>query len=467
MSRLSHYASLLTLAGALAAPAAAQIKAPGEEGSRNVHVYSHVPLGKAYTIGDIEVEQELSRPYAYVMRTFGDAGFDLLNMKDPRRAEVMYRFRIDHPELHLGIGGSDGHYVKYKGRYYFAVSMQFTQNGPDADLGVVVVDVTGLPDTSKVREVSRIRIKDPSAPLGGYHTIYPYKHSDGRVLLFATSMFGPAQVYDLGRIIDGGSSDPIAKVPPGSDGQTMNVAGMTLSGGYHDMYVAYDPATKQDKFYGAGLSAGYFVYDLTHPESPKLLTSITGVAGLAGAHTFTATPDGRYGVTQMEYQYAPVRIFDLKPGLDGTVKTISRPIGAWMANWKLASHNNELRWPYIFIASFNDGLQVVNMMDPTNPYTVGYYDTHSGALDSGLDLDGGLDKVKDGKSIFNGLWGVDVRNADGLVVVSDFRTGFWSFKMDGFDGWNGHQWGMPNVSSVQDWDNGPEGAPKPQKVSLR
>jgi len=46
MSRLSHYASLLTLAGALAAPAAAQIKAPGEEGSRNVHVYSHVPLGK-------------------------------------------------------------------------------------------------------------------------------------------------------------------------------------------------------------------------------------------------------------------------------------------------------------------------------------------------------------------------------------------------------------------------------------
>ena len=152
MTRLRHYASILIPVFALAAPAGAQIKAPGEEGSRNVHVYSHVPLGKAYTIGDIEVEQELSRPYAYVMRTFGEAGFDLLNMKDPRRADVMYRFRIDHPELHLGIGGSDGHYAKYKGRYYFAVSMQFTQNGPDADLGAVVMDVTGLPDTSKIRE---------------------------------------------------------------------------------------------------------------------------------------------------------------------------------------------------------------------------------------------------------------------------------------------------------------------------
>ena len=49
--------------------------------------------------------------------------------------------------------------------------------------------------------------------------------------------------------------------------------------------------------------------------------------------------------------------------------------------------------------------------------------------------------------------------------MTDFNTGFWTFKFDGFDGWNGHQWGMPNISSEQDWDNGPEGAPKPAKVS--
>src|SRR3989454_9160906 len=67
--------------------------------------------------------------------------------------------------------------------------------------------------------------------------------------------------------------------------------------------------------------------------------------------------------------------------------------------------------------------------------------------------------------IYQGAWGIDVRNADGLIVISDLMTGFWAFKMDGFDGWNGHQWGMPNVSSAQDWDHGPEGAPKPQKVS--
>jgi hypothetical protein len=40
------------------------------------------------------------------------------------------------------------------------------------------------------------------------------------------------------------------------------------------------------------------------------------------------------------------------------------------------------------------------------------------------------------------------------------RTGLWLFRMDGFTGWNGRDFGQPNISSVQDWDRGPEGAPK-------
>jgi hypothetical protein len=43
-----------------------------------------------------------------------------------------------------------------------------------------------------------------------------------------------------------------------------------------------------------------------------------------------------------------------------------------------------------------------------------------------------------------------------LIVLSDMRSGLWLFKMDGFNGWNGHDYGMPNISSVQDWDHGPD-----------
>ena len=95
--------------------------------------------------------------------------------------------------------------------------------------------------------------------------------------------------------------------------------------------------------------------------------SITGVSGVDLAHTFIVDPTGRYAVTESETQYQPIRIFDLKPGLDGTVKTISRPIGAWSPNWKNLVHQAEMRWPYVFAAGYADGLHVFNMMDPTNP----------------------------------------------------------------------------------------------------
>ena len=93
------------------------------------------------------------------------------------------------------------------------------------------------------------------------------------------------------------------------------------------------------------------------------------------------------------------------------------------------------------------------MMDPANPYTVGYYYT--------CDCPHMMGKIGGQGSVMNGAWGVQVRNADGLIVISDLMTGFWAFKMEGFDGWNGHQWGVPNVSSAQDWDNGPVPPRKP------
>jgi len=173
---------------------------------------------------------------------------------------------------------------------------------------------------------------------------------------------------------------------------------------------------------------------------------------------------GRYAVAEAEYQYAPLRIFDLKPGLDGQTKVISRPIGAWTSDWKTVAHNMEVRWPYVFVSGYEEGLQVFNMMDPTNPYTVGFHDTFDGPHNKGT-ASTPTPTSNWTWGVYDGAFGVDVRNADGLIVIEDFRTGFWAFKMEGFDGWNGRQWGMPNISSVQDWDNGPDGAPKPQRVS--
>ncbi len=135
---------------------------------------------------------------------------------------------------------------------------------------------------------------------------------------------------------------------------------------WHDFYVSYDPATRQDKFYGSAQPVGSYVFDVTRPEQPKLITSITGAPGQTRDHTLVATPDGRYVITESHFQYRPLQLYDLKPGLDGEVQTISRPI-AWTVDWATHAHNFEIRWPYVFVAAYEYGMQVITADGAKDP----------------------------------------------------------------------------------------------------
>ncbi len=429
---------ILLLALAFMPQYAAAQWTPEKPGSDNIDVLGHIPLGPRLSVSDLEMEQELDRPYAYVGRmVYGDdgpKGMDIISIADPAQPKILYRWRIDDEDLHTPLGGMDVKYFKWKGRYYVVQSLQFFA-GPDTDLGAVILDVTGLPDPSTVREVARIRADRPN----GFHNIFVYKHSDGRPYLFATTQGPSAYVYDLGKAVEGQAGDALAGEVPIPD----NVPGRQDYVGYHDFYVGYHEETSQDRFYGGG-DGGYYVYNVTDLKNPEIVVTLTGIPALTWGHTFTPSPDGRYAVGETEHQYSPLRIFDLKPALDGQVSNISNPISAWTADWKHLSHNHEVRWPYVFVSGYLDGLQVFSLMDPHDPVTVAYYDTYLGPPNT------------DRYPMFNGAFGVDVRNADGLIVVSDMTTGFWTFRMDGFQGWNGADWGMPDISSVQKWDDGPQ-----------
>ena len=433
--------SILALAVVVIASAdvTAQQWTPEKRGSDNIEVISHIPLGAKLSVSDIEISQEMDRPYAFVGRMVygheGEKGVDIIDLSDERRPQVIYRWRIENQDLHLGNGGMDVKYFKWDQRFYLVQSLQFRQGGPDNDMGAVVLDITGLPDPNTVKEVARIRTPDDP---GGFHNIFIYKHSNGRVLLISTG--GPyAKVHDLGYVVEGRADEAlVATIPVGPDCGTRRCS-------YHDMYAGFHPDTETDRFYGGG-TGGYYVYDITDLENPSLIVSLTGITGVTRGHTFTPTPDGRYVIAETEYQYAPLRIFDLQPALDGETQNIRRPISAWNADWQNLVHNHEVRWPYVFVSGYHDGLQVFNMMDAANPVTVAYYDTYIGGP-----------AFDDRSAMFNGAFGVDIRNADGLIVVSDMNTGFWAFRMEGFLGWDGRSWGMPDVSSAQKWDSGPGG----------
>jgi hypothetical protein len=432
-------AALFTAALLLGGPLAAQDWTPLKRGSDNIQVLGHIPLGPRLSVADLDMEQELHRPYAYVARmVYGDVGpkgLDIIGIADPERPEVLYRWRIENQDLHQRTGGMDVKHFKIEDRYYVVQSLQFGQGGPDTDLGAVVLDVTGLPDPTTVREVARLR--EPDHP-GGFHNIFIYKHSNGGVYLF-TTVSGPfANVYDLGRVVRGDVENArVARVPVPE-----SALGRGGARGYHDFYVGYHPDTGEDRFYGGG-TGGYYIYDVTDLQNPQLRITLTGIAGVSYGHTFTPSPDGRYVVAETEYQYAPLRIFDLHPALEGQRTNINNPISAFTADWRNLVHNHEVRWPFVFVSGYLDGLQIFNLSDPLNPVTVGYYDTYVGPPNT------------DRYPQFNGAFGVDVRNADGLIVISDMSTGFWTFRMDGFQGWNGEDWGYPDISSAQKWDVGP------------
>ena len=426
------------LVAATTAPLAAQ-QVPWsalQRGSDNIEVLGHLPLGARLSVADMDLEQEMHRPYAYVARMVygfdGPKGTDIISLEDPEKPELLYEWRIEDQDLHQRTGGMDVKHFKWNDRYYLVQSLQFGSGGPDNDLGAVILDVTGLPDPSTVREVARIR--EPDFP-GGFHNIFIYKHQNDRIYLFTTASAPGALIYDLGMIVDGDLENaqvgmvPVPETALGSGGGR----------GYHDFYVGYHPDTGEDRFYGGG-TGGYYIYDVTNLESPELRITLNGVSGVNYGHTFTPSPDGRYVIAETEYQYAPLRIFDLQPALEGEQTNIRSPISAFTANWQNLVHNHEVRWPYIFVAGYLDGLQLFNLQDPLNPQTVGFYDTYIGPPNP----------VR--TNMFNGAFGVDVRNEDGLIVISDMSTGLWTFRMDGFQGWNGEDWGMPNISSAQDWD---------------
>jgi len=425
--------SAIVLATLLAPPVAAQETpwTPLNRGSENIEVLGHLPLGHRLSVADMDVEQELDRPFAYVARMVygfdGPKGLDIISIEDPEQPELLYEWRIENQDLHQRTGGMDVKHFKWDDRYYVVQSLQFGQGGPNPDLGAVILDVTGLPDASTVEEVARIR--EPEMP-GGFHNIFIYKHSNGRVYLFTTARAPGALVYDLGMVVEGDLENArVGMVPVPVEG----------GGGYHDFYVGYHPDTGEDRFYGGG-TGGYYIYDVSDVAAPELRITLTGVSGVSYGHTFTPSPDGRYVIAETEYQYAPLRIFDLQPALDGDVQNIRSPISAFTANWKHLVHNHEVRWPYIFVSGYLDGLQIFNLQDPENPVTVGYYDTYLGPPNTQR------------SAMFNGAFGVDVRNEDGLILISDMSTGLWTFRMDGFQGWNGEHWGVPNISSAQDWD---------------
>ena len=105
---------------------------PLKRGSDNLEVLGHLPLGPDENLADMDIEQELSRPYAYVARAryagTGPVGLAIIDISDPEHPTKITEWQIENPDLHIG-GARDVKYFKWDGRYYVIQSLQFRQGG--------------------------------------------------------------------------------------------------------------------------------------------------------------------------------------------------------------------------------------------------------------------------------------------------------------------------------------------------
>ena len=123
---------VLFAAIAATAPAAAAQQvpwSPANRGSDNIEVLGHLPLGHRLSVADMDLEQEMDRPYAYVSRMVygfdGPKGTDIISLADPENPVLLYEWRIENQDLHQRTGGMDVKHFKWNDRYYLVQSLQF------------------------------------------------------------------------------------------------------------------------------------------------------------------------------------------------------------------------------------------------------------------------------------------------------------------------------------------------------
>lgn len=410
----------LALVAASFIPARAQSQEYGT-GTRNLSQVGHLSLGTmvradaAAFLVDVRLDQRPDRPYAYVVEQSGWAVVDLSDPAMPRIAAIM---SADH--------------VADQGRVLSSIDYLHVEGKDVIVVGragrLSVFDASGLPNGQKPIEVASID--------GEFRSLFAYKHSSGKALLIASSG-GNAGVYDAARLV-AGDGVPLASIP------TPELPDSTF--GYSSVLAAFHADSDSDRFYGAG-AGGYHVYDITNLDSVKYVTSANPAAVRRGL-TVSPSPSGRFLVTTAAYRTAPVRIFDLNPAFEGKFQTVRTSVGAWADNWHGFHLDHETRWPYVFVAAAEQGLQIFNARDVSDPYPVGSFSTSRR----------GNGTVNDRPDEVGGAVSLDIRNHDGLIAVGDQQTGVWFLKLDGFSNWDGRGWGYPNISSEQDWENGPNGS---------
>ena len=116
-------------------------------GSEKMHMLAHVVAHPgAWKAADIELEQDRDRPVRLPLRLRQLRRRRSTTSATRRRRRRSSSGRSRIPSCIAASARWTASTSRSANKYYYAQSFQFMQGSPDADLGAVIFDVTGLPD---------------------------------------------------------------------------------------------------------------------------------------------------------------------------------------------------------------------------------------------------------------------------------------------------------------------------------
>lgn len=179
----------------------------------------------------------------------------------------------------------------------------------------------------------------------------------------------------------------------------------------HDLHVRNDTAYC-NVIYN---NCGFYVLDVSD-IIPTILGSLPGTAFGGGLnHSNWVSEDGSFAAVAEETHGLPLSFVDLEDITDMSIlSTFQEPLFEPDSNANIV-HNPFIKGNLCFVAYYHDGLQVLDVSDPTNPIRVGYYDTDTDPTDY---------------SGFSGAWGTYPYFPSGHVIASDMRNGLFVLELD-------------------------------------
>lgn len=185
---------------------------------------------------------------------------------------------------------------------------------------------------------------------------------------------------------------------------------VTFFPGYtHDLY------SHNDTVYAFLGNWGLQAYDLTNLASPGFLISMSSYPSQGYCHSGWANADNSLMVFADETHNTELKVMDVSDMNNPTFTSTFKSNLLAPAATNSLPHNPVIKDDLVYVAYYQDGLQVYDISNPATPVNVAYYDTHP----QNTDYTG-----------WSGAWGVYPFLPSGNLIVSDTRNGLFVLTMN-------------------------------------